>query len=428
MLKMRSPDTIIPTVYRVGGTSLIDPNPPQVKTTGVAIATEPEPARADVAVHTERGSTFADASVHTEKGFDVSEVGVATVASGSPEPQVPTRSHSPLPVLSLPSPPSFVLEKLKDETPERETVAATAQTGEGLLAESSFISAFIKKFPQLNEEKQEEVVSSSFVCDVNVEDGQAFPAGAEFIKSWRVKNDGNVPWPESTRLTFVAGDRLPAFSGAPLSYSVGGVGIGEEVDVNAYDLKAPDVAGKYVSYWRLSDGYKPFGTSMWCEYVVSHPPPHFLYSTYFSSPSSINVVATSGPSSLGDNNSYASLHSSEVIMPEPSPARNLSISTTEHVLASSEAEAEAEADGSIPSTPSATASTHSTDYDTSESLLGGFDTASDDELWEASRAHAPVRVSPVGGNANANTAAAPAAGRVDPEYVVLYDETSGDEW
>src|SRR6202012_207276 len=45
---------------------------------------------------------------------------------------------------------------------------------------------------------------ASFVADNNIPDGQIFPPGAEFVKSWRMRNDGPGPWPAETELVFVA--------------------------------------------------------------------------------------------------------------------------------------------------------------------------------------------------------------------------------
>lgn len=82
-----------------------------------------------------------------------------------------------------------------------------------------------------------EELKAEFVDDDNVEDGQVFPAGAEFVKSWRMQNVGDIAWPESTEIIFVAGDRMPAFTGAPLRYYVGGVEPGEFAYACAMDLK-----------------------------------------------------------------------------------------------------------------------------------------------------------------------------------------------
>ncbi len=80
-------------------------------------------------------------------------------------------------------------------------------------------------------------MKADFVDDDNVEDGQVFPAGAEFVKSWRMQNTGSGAWPESTEIMFVAGDRMPAYAGAPLRYHVGRVEPGELSYVCAMDLK-----------------------------------------------------------------------------------------------------------------------------------------------------------------------------------------------
>ncbi|KAI0639950.1 hypothetical protein C8Q77DRAFT_1164747 [Trametes polyzona] len=111
---------------------------------------------------------------------------------------------------------------------------------------------------------------ATFVSDNNIPDGQIFPPGAEFVKSWRMKNEGTVDWPESTELVFVAGDRLAPREGAPIKVLIGAVKAGEEVEVVAGEMKAPEVPGKYVSSWRLSDGKgNLFGHSVWVDITVA---------------------------------------------------------------------------------------------------------------------------------------------------------------
>ena len=105
---------------------------------------------------------------------------------------------------------------------------------------------------------------ASFIADNNIPDGQFFPPGAEFVKSWRMRNDGPGSWPDETELVFVAGDKLVIDKTE--RFKVGGVSPGEEVDVWTGEMKAPDVPGKYISYWRLSDNSgRRFGHSIWVE-------------------------------------------------------------------------------------------------------------------------------------------------------------------
>lgn len=109
-------------------------------------------------------------------------------------------------------------------------------------------------------------LQASYIADNNINDGHIFPPGAEFVKSWLMSNSGDVAWPETTELVFIGGDRLSSTSFIGGTYHVGRVEPGAEVDVHAYDMKAPEEPGRYVSHWRLSDGEgKPFGDQLWCE-------------------------------------------------------------------------------------------------------------------------------------------------------------------
>jgi len=111
-------------------------------------------------------------------------------------------------------------------------------------------------------------LSATFVADITVPDGQIFPPGAEFVKCWRVLNDGGCDWPETTELVFVAGDALVIDKQSQIS-TVGSVKAGVEVDLWTGELKAPDAAGRYVGCWRLRDEKgNLFGNSIWIEQVA----------------------------------------------------------------------------------------------------------------------------------------------------------------
>jgi hypothetical protein len=107
--------------------------------------------------------------------------------------------------------------------------------------------------------------SAAYISDNNIAEGQIFPPGAEFVKSWRMRNDGDTAWPENTVLRYVAGDRLAPRGVGTVPVHVGTVEPGNEVELVGGDMKAPEVSGKYVSYWRLHDGQQYFGSSVWVE-------------------------------------------------------------------------------------------------------------------------------------------------------------------
>jgi next-to-BRCA1 protein 1 len=111
---------------------------------------------------------------------------------------------------------------------------------------------------------------ATFISDNNISDGHLLPPGAEFVKSWKMLNDGVRDWPEATQLVFVAGDKL--VSDENTTVNVGKVAAGEEIDIWTGDMKAPEVPGKYVSYWRLNDGNgNHFGHSLWADITVTEP-------------------------------------------------------------------------------------------------------------------------------------------------------------
>lgn len=139
-------------------------------------------------------------------------------------------------------------------------------------------------------------LSCAFVSDTTVPDGQIFPPGAEFVKSWRVLNDGEQPWPETTEVQFVAGESFSPEADSSMVVKVGRVEPGKALDVWTCDLKAPDAPGRYVSYWKLTDGAgQMFGANIWIDVTVAQPP------------------------RSADEADDHSLASSSMVMPKPSP-------------------------------------------------------------------------------------------------------------
>ena len=78
---------------------------------------------------------------------------------------------------------------------------------------------------------------ASFISDTTVPDGQIFPPGAEFVKSWRMLNDGSSDWPETTELHYTAGEKFSLDHRSFEKVKVGKVAAGVEVDVWTGELK-----------------------------------------------------------------------------------------------------------------------------------------------------------------------------------------------
>jgi next-to-BRCA1 protein 1 len=87
-----------------------------------------------------------------------------------------------------------------------------------------------------SDDQEEHSLVGRFLSDTTVPDGQIFPPGAEFVKSWRILNDGPRDWPESTELHYMAGENF-ALARSSQNVKVGKVTAGFEVDVWTGELK-----------------------------------------------------------------------------------------------------------------------------------------------------------------------------------------------
>ena len=85
--------------------------------------------------------------------------------------------------------------------------------------------------------------------DVNVPDGTTMSPGQDFVKTWKVKNNGSCPWGAGYRLVYAgyADDMSGQFQ--PLTEVVQP---GQEVDVSV-QFQAPDETGEYLSAWQMEN-------------------------------------------------------------------------------------------------------------------------------------------------------------------------------
>ncbi|MED6210784.1 hypothetical protein PIB30_067393 [Stylosanthes scabra] len=106
-------------------------------------------------------------------------------------------------------------------------------------------------------------LDSRFVLDVNVIDGTMMAPSTTFTKIWRMRNNGNVAWPKGSQLVWIGGDHLSESHSVYLEVPEEGVPADKELDI-AVDFRAPQLPGRYVSYWRMASpsGHK-FGQRVW---------------------------------------------------------------------------------------------------------------------------------------------------------------------
>jgi hypothetical protein len=107
---------------------------------------------------------------------------------------------------------------------------------------------------------------SRYIADVTIPDGSRMAPSQRFVKTWRIRNEGQAPWPASTFLEHVGGDLIAAGTRVPVEITVEP---GSEVEVSV-DMIAPEAPGRYVSFWKLSDseGVR-FGQRVWADITVT---------------------------------------------------------------------------------------------------------------------------------------------------------------
>jgi hypothetical protein len=89
--------------------------------------------------------------------------------------------------------------------------------------------------------------------------------GAKIVKAWRLKNEGPLSWPLGTKLIWVGGEALSA---PATGIDVPSAAPGESVDI-AVPFVAPNVEGRYTSYWRLkAPNAGRFGHRVWVDIFV----------------------------------------------------------------------------------------------------------------------------------------------------------------
>jgi hypothetical protein len=106
----------------------------------------------------------------------------------------------------------------------------------------------------------------AFVRDVNFPAGTVLAKDQVFTKTWKVENTGTCEWTRQYLLVSAGGDTL----GGETMKITKTVTVGDWSELSV-ELQAPENAGTYTSYWRLSNGQSMFGATLAVSIVVKSP-------------------------------------------------------------------------------------------------------------------------------------------------------------
>jgi hypothetical protein len=159
-------------------------------------------------------------------------------------------------------PPTVEASPTQAATATAETAAATATTGTQVIVvtNASGVPVQVSATPVLCDS-----LALGNPVDVNIPDGSQMTPGQEFVKTWKVRNNGSCVWGAGYGLVYAGyADRM---SGQPEPLSTV-VEIGQEVEVSV-SFKAPSKAGEYVSAWQMANAKGiPFGPAIFVKILV----------------------------------------------------------------------------------------------------------------------------------------------------------------
>ncbi|MFZ1767933.1 MAG: transporter substrate-binding domain-containing protein [Caldilinea sp.] len=120
--------------------------------------------------------------------------------------------------------------------------------------------------------------SMAFVADLNLDDQNMtappiMTPGQDFVKSWRVLNNGSCAWAPDFALSYVNGNRIESsMSGSPVPVGRT-VQPGETIDLSA-SLRAPQTYGVFQGFWQMRDNLgQYFGEVVWVGIQTPDPNP-----------------------------------------------------------------------------------------------------------------------------------------------------------
>jgi hypothetical protein len=102
--------------------------------------------------------------------------------------------------------------------------------------------------------------NSAYVADVTVPDGTVFKPGADFVKTWSIKNSGSCNWDDGYVFAWIAGDKALDPYSVKFKDKKDFISAGTTTNISV-NLTAPLDPGKYTATWRMqSDTGYYFGS------------------------------------------------------------------------------------------------------------------------------------------------------------------------
>jgi hypothetical protein len=125
-------------------------------------------------------------------------------------------------------------------------VVVSAFSDEGTVLGSASITLLVAETTDEALPEPACIPNATFVTDVTIPPGTAFPPGVRMDKVWQVRNSGTCAWGVGYDLALLQGENL----GAPDSVSLPPTPAGEQADL-AVTFWAPDEVGTYTNVWQL---------------------------------------------------------------------------------------------------------------------------------------------------------------------------------
>lgn len=133
-------------------------------------------------------------------------------------------------------------------TPGETSISPSEETPTPTLIPSETATVVLTNTPPQPTATPEICDRAGFVTDVTFPDDSRVDPGAEFTKTWRLKNTGTCTWNSNYAVVFDHGEAMGG--SASKQITTGTVPPGETVDVSV-NLKAPEAAGTYQGFWML---------------------------------------------------------------------------------------------------------------------------------------------------------------------------------